>query len=206
MTTQPTTFARGRAARLARLTALVIAVVPACTSDDDDDFVGEGKAALAGSWTAQFPVEFPFGMAYLTETISVTNDIESIETRGFLDEARTMPVLTYRSGGPYTIVGRSQVVEGAFELELINDTNTIEAHAQLDEIFQAIGLDDCDLKVDEQVDISGGCGGQLFPVANCVDHDIFFTDGAILRVGDREVDRCQDFPRALGPATYLKVE
>ncbi len=167
--------------------------------------------ALLGTW--QTPIveqPSPDGTqsAWLRQTIVFMEDGEIVRAEGFLDPDATERMFTYESVGPYEIVGPSGEIPGALDVNLWNDSSTMTIHVDQPQVWTAIGMGDCPLRLGEAVDISECVSGPPFMVANCMDMDVAMVDGAggRLRMGEEGVDRCVERPAGLSETVFLRVD
>lgn len=122
-----------------------------------------------------------------------------------LDEGMQRPTFRFRTYGPYRIGAESAAVPGAFEGVFYEDAKFVTLLTTDANLIRAFGFSDCNLRPQEEVDISRtGCANWK-PVAQCrEDHDLIALDATGLRFGvrRRDNDHCTaaNRPTALLPA------
>lgn len=163
------------------------------------------KERMIGTWVQDStPFALEEGTVYVRQAVVIDAADETLKVEVFADQALEQPLFTYDSSGPYTLVGPSKRVSGAFAIDLVNTSSTITAFADAPELFEPTGLDDCGLRVGVPVDVSNGCAAPLFSVSDCVDLDLIAVTGRELRFGAEGTDRCVQRPVALADEPYLK--
>jgi hypothetical protein len=144
--------------------------------------------------------------AFVRRTLSFTSERETLDVEAFADQDLKQPLFVYRSQGPYTIVGPSKTLPGVFEANLQNDKSTVEIFVDAPDLWKAINLGACNLKIGEAVDISQCSGGAPFLVVECVDQELISVEenGTKLRLGASNVNRCIDRPTTISDIVHTK--
>ncbi|CAN5898063.1 hypothetical protein BH24DEI2_BH24DEI2_24870 [soil metagenome] len=167
--------------------------------------VSDIEARISGTWVQDsVPFTLEDGTVYVRQTVVIDSANETLKVEVFADQSLEQPLLTYDSSGPYTLVGPSQTVSGAFSINLVNTSSTITAFMDVPALFEATGMDDCGLSVGVAVDVSDGCAAPLFSVSDCVDLDLIAVTGNELRFGAEGTNRCVQRPVKLADEPYLK--
>jgi len=127
-----------------------------------------------------------------------------------LDPAMTQVVFEFHTEGPYKVVGTSATVVGAFDTTFYEDAKAVTLRATDTKLVEAMGLGNCNLKLNVKTDIStSGCAGWK-PVAECrEDHDLLAIDAAGklffgVRPADNDMCTPDKRPTALLPAVIKK--
>ncbi|WP_158269963.1 hypothetical protein [Litoreibacter ponti] len=166
---------------------------------------------LIGTWQTELSEQQAPGggpSAYLRQTTIFTDSRQDIRAEIFADPDGQMPIFTYASSGPYTPVGSSTVIDGALNLELINETSEVTIYMDVPDLIAAVGMGECDLVLKQAVDVTDCISGPPFLVTDCTDLDLVLVDegGTRLRFGDQSVDRCVSRPTELDQTEFRKVE
>ena len=165
------------------------------------------KEHLVGTWiqdSVPFTVESENTTVYVRQTVVFNVTDETIKVEVFADQALEQPLFAYNSTGPYTLIGPSEAVPEAFDINLVNTSSTITAFVDAPALFEATDLADCGLTVGLPVDVSNGCAAPLFSVSDCVDLELIAVTGNELRFGAEGTDRCVQRPVKLADEPYLK--
>jgi hypothetical protein len=106
-----------------------------------------------------------------------------------LDPAMTQRTFQFRTGGAYTVGQESESVSGAFHTVFDEDWKHLTLLTPVSEIAAAMGMADCGLTVNLEVDISEtGCAAWR-PVSVCgEDHDLLALSNEGLHFGVRPAD------------------
>ncbi|MEL6451797.1 MAG: hypothetical protein AAFQ19_11095 [Pseudomonadota bacterium] len=180
-----------------------VSTSPAWADTTVNDLIGQWQTPLSEQ-------QAPGGgaSAFLRQTVVFTADRQDIRAEIFADAAGAMPLFTYASSGPYVPVGASDVIDGALNLELVNDRSEVTIFADVPELMAAVGMGDCALVLDTPVDVTNCISGPPFLVTDCTDLDLVLVDaaGQRLRFGDQSVDRCVERPTVLDATAFQKVE
>lgn len=156
---------------------LGIVALAGCMMDDEDSTPQKVfDARVDGKWLLQFTVENPAGNIYVNDfqTYDAKAGKFNLEVGAYLDEARTVPILSYKADFSYKVVGESRELENTFELDIKNISAQITALIDEPELYAAIGLDDCNLTYNKAVDISkSGCAAPQFRDGSCLEKDIY---------------------------------
>lgn len=192
------------------MTRLLAAAVLATAAGAIPAQADTSQADLIGAWSTEISEQQAPGggqSAFLRQSVVFTDAVQDLRAEVFADAAGEVPIFTYASSGPYTAVGVSDVIEGALNLELVNETSEVTIFMEAPDLMAAVGMADCDLVVGEAVEVSGCISGPPFLVTDCVDLDLVLVDagGARLRFGDQEVDRCVSRPTELSDTSFLKI-
>lgn len=169
-----------------------------------------GSTDALGTW--QTPIgeqPVPDGpSAFVRATTIFTETAQDLIFEAFADPEGTIPLMTYRSSGPWKDMGTSQDVPGAMAVNMTNDYSRVEIFVDAPEIWAAINLSSCPLEIGVEVDITDCVSGPPFIVTDCVDLDIVMVDedGQRLRFGGGDVDRCVTRPTTLSEIAYMRVE
>lgn len=166
--------------------------------------------SLVGTWmTTLSEQQAPGGSAsaYLRQTVIFTESRQDIRAEIFADAAASIPIFTYESSGPYVAVGASNVINGALNLELVNDRSEVTIFMDVPDLMAAVGMQECDLIIDKAVDVTNCISGPPFLVTDCIDLDLVLVDndGQRLRFGDQSVDRCKMRPTKLDATEFMKT-
>ncbi|WP_308917835.1 hypothetical protein [Jannaschia sp. LMIT008] len=166
---------------------------------------------LVGTWTTPLSEQQALGggaSAFLRQVVVFTPVRQDLRAEVFADPDGEVPLFTYASSGPYEPVGPSEVVDGALNLELVNDRSEVTIFVEAPDLMAAVGMAECDLVLGEAVDVSSCISGPPFLVTDCVDLDLVLVDegGSRLRFGDQSVDRCETRPTALDATEFRKAE
>ncbi|MEM7522022.1 MAG: hypothetical protein AAF307_13445 [Pseudomonadota bacterium] len=169
------------------------------------------QSDLIGTWQTELAEQQAPGgglSAFLRQTTVFTDSRQDIRAEIFADPDGQMPIFTYASSGPYTAVGSSDVISGALNLELINETSEVTIYLDVPDLMAAVGMGECDLVLGQAVDVTDCISGPPFLVTDCTDLDLVLVDdgGSRLRFGDQSVDRCVARPTTLDPTQFRKVE
>ncbi|GFE66809.1 hypothetical protein [Litoreibacter roseus] len=188
---------------LACALASLAAESPSTAETTQTDLIGVWQTGLSEE---QAPGGGP--SAYLRQTTIFTETRQDIRAEIFADADGQMPIFTYASSGPYTPVGASDIVPGALNLELVNETSEVTIYMDVPDLMAAVGMGDCDLILNQAVDVRDCISGPPFLVTDCTDLDLVLVDegGSRLRFGDQSVDRCISRPTELDDAQFFKVE
>ncbi len=189
------------------LTATAVALAAAAGPALSDT----AESALIGMWTTPLSAQQAPGggaSAFLRQTVIFTDTRQDIRAEVFADPAGEMPIFTYASSGPYVAVGASDVVQGALNLELVNETSEVTLFMEVPDLMAAVGMGGCDLIVGEAIDVTTCISGPPFLVTDCTDLDLVLVDenGTRLRFGDQSVDRCVARPTELDATAFRKAE
>jgi hypothetical protein len=106
-----------------------------------------------------------------------------------LDPAMTQRTFQFRTGGAYKVGQESESVSGAFHTVFDEDRKHLTLLTPVSEIAAAMGMADCGLTVNLEVDISEtGCAAWR-PVSVCgEDHDLLALSNEGLHFGVRPAD------------------
>lgn len=185
------------------LVAFAFGIIPAHSETSQADLIGTWTTPLAEQ-------QAPGGgaSAFLRQTVIFTNALQHIQAEVFADAQGTVPIFTYASSGPYKTVGASQVIDGAINLELVNDTSQVTIFMDVPELMAAVGMGECELVVGKAVDVTDCISGPPFLVTDCTDLDLVLVDEneTRLRFGDQSVDRCVKRPTVLDATAFSKSE
>jgi hypothetical protein len=183
--------------------AMTIAATPSLAQTTPNDLLGTWSTPLSRQ-------EAPGGgaSAFLRQTVIFDDGVQDIRAEIFADPEGQIPIFTYASSGPYTVVGPSTIIEDALNLELVNDTSQVTIFMDVPDLMAAVGMGECPLVIGEAVDVSGCISGPPFLVTDCVDLDLVLVDeeGTRLRFGDQSVDRCLERPTELDSTAFMKEE
>lgn len=163
-------------------------------------------ADLVGTWASAGCEAWPDGSGgynYLTRTFTLTESSWNLELVIYGDDACSYPLFTAVIDGPYTLLGLSEIVDGATEGNFGLTTNVWTAHdAGMADYFTASGCGSAAWEIGVPQDVSAtGCIGVAHPVADCPqEYDVVGVDGDELRFGERVTDMCTEEgrPSALG--------
>ena len=188
------------------LKPLLIAVTAATASGwAQPAAVSDMKERIIGTWIQDsVPFTLEDMTVYVRQTVIIDAADETFKVEVFADPSLEQTLFTYDSSGPYTLLGPSERVPGAFDINLVNTSSTITVSTDVPALFEAAEIDDCGLVVGVPVDVSDGCAAPLFSVADCVDLDLIAVTGDKLRFGAEGTDRCVQRPIKLADAPYLK--
>ncbi len=183
--------------------AVAVSASPALTDTARNDLIGTWQTPLSEQ---QAPGGGP--SAFLRQTVIFTDTVQDIRAEVFADAGGTVPIFTYASSGPYVAVGASQVIEGALNLELVNETSEVTIFVDAPDLMAAVGMGDCPLVVGKAVDVTDCISGPPFLVTDCTDLDLVLVDQdkSRLRFGDQSVDRCISRPTELDATAFLKSD
>lgn len=122
------------------------------------------------------------------------------------DPDQEQKIFTFRTVGTYEVLNKSKVVKGAYDAVFYEDKKLVTLHTDNPEIVQGFGFAPCNLKVNQEKDISiSGCS-LWKPVSECnEDHDLLKLDkDGNLYFGQRPQDNdmcsADKRPTALTPA------
>ncbi len=188
-----------------------VACALTCLAAGSPLFAETTQSDLIGVWqTGLTEEQAPGGgpSAYLRQTTIFTDSLQDIRAEIFADPDGEIPIFTYASSGPYTPVGASDVVPGALNVELINETSEVTIYMDVPDLMAAVGMGECDLVLNEAVNVRDCISGPPFLVTDCTDLDLVLVDegGSRLRFGDQSVDRCVSRPTKLDDVQFFKVE
>ncbi len=163
-----------------------------------------------GTWTTPIGEQpMPDGSsAYVRATTIFTETAQDLIFEAFADPDGQVPLMVYRSSGPWTDMGQSPDVAGAMAVNMTNDYSRVEIFVDAPEMWAAINLAECPLEVGVAVDITDCVSGPPFTVTDCVDLDIVMVDedGQRLRFGGGDVDRCTTRPTTLSDIAFMRAE
>ena len=163
------------------------------------------QEALIGSWTTPLAEQSAGGSsAHVRERIVFGPATNTVSIEAFADEAGTVPLFTYASTGPYEITGPSEAVPGAWMLDARNSASTFTVFAPAPEVWAALNLGGCAFETGVPLEIAGCVAGPPFNAARCLELDLVHVKGDALRLGARDVDRCETRPDALGETLYRR--
>ncbi|WP_411889169.1 hypothetical protein [Yoonia sp. SDW83-1] len=190
---------------------LKVACALTCLAAGSPLVADTAQSDLIGVWqTGLTEAQAPGGgpSAYLRQTTVFTDTLQDIRAEIFADADGQMLIFTYASSGPYMPVGASDVVPGALNLELINETSEVTIYMDVPDLMAAVGMGDCDLILNEAINVRDCISGPPFLVTDCTDLDLVLVDqgGSRLRFGDQSIDRCISRPTELDAAQFFKVE
>jgi hypothetical protein len=156
---------------------------------------------LAGKWQLPELLKVPApggGDGYLRRSVIFENGTQSLIVEGFGDPEGTVPLFTYESQGPYTIIGPSAVVPGALEVNFVNDSSLFTLHIEDRGLQEGLNLGACPFTPGTAFEIKDCVSGPPFTVAGCVDLDLVQIDSVgVLRFGAEGTDRCVARPTAV---------
>lgn len=158
---------------------------------------------LSGTYAS--PAPEPWYGGYGTRRFTFENGQWSLVFTHALDAQMQRPTFRFRTFGPYRIGAESAAVSGAFEGVFFEDAKFVTRLTEDPGLIRAFGFSDCNLRPNQEVDISiNGCANWK-PVAQCrEDHDLVALDPTGLRFGARrrDNDHCTPahWPTALLPA------
>jgi hypothetical protein len=158
---------------------------------------------LSGTYAS--PAPEPWYGGYGTRRFTFENGQWSLVFTHALDPQMQRPTFRFRTLGPYRIGAESAAVPGAFEGVFFEDAKFVTLLTEDPNLIRAFGFSDCNLRPNQEVDISlTGCANWK-PVAQCrEDHDLVAFDPTGLRFGvrRRDNDHCTaaNRPTALLPA------
>lgn len=106
-----------------------------------------------------------------------------------LDPDMTIRTFQFRTGGDYRVLEASTVVDGAFDAVFDEDWKHVTLLTDDVDLIAALGMADCALTPNLEVDISAdGCAGWR-PVSECgQDHDLLAMDARGVYFGVRNAD------------------
>lgn len=175
----------------------------ACMMDDDkksstieDEFLARAR----GQWTYTFKVGDAEGAVWVVDLITLDKERHDISADIYADEGRTTRLFHYDAKGKLAVVERSQQVPDAYKINVDIDYATMTAFVDDPQLFAALGLDDCNLVVNQAVDIMAtNCVAPLARDTQCVEKDLYQVpaSGDSLRVGEAMTDRCTDYPTGI---------
>ncbi len=106
-----------------------------------------------------------------------------------LDPAMTQRTFQFRTGGAYAVTGPSAMVEGAYEATFDEDWKHVTLLTAIPEVIAGMGMADCGLTPNLEMDISAAGCAAWRPVMECgQDHDLLALDAAGLHFGQRPAD------------------
>ena len=158
---------------------------------------------LSGTYAS--PAPEPWYGGYGTRRFTFENGHWSLIFTHALDPQMQRPTFRFRTHGPYRIGADSAAVPGAFEGVFYEDAKFVTLLTEDPNLIRALGFSGCNLRPNQEVDISiTGCANWK-PVAECrEDHDLVALDPTGLRFGvrRRDNDHCTaaNRPTALLPA------
>jgi len=158
---------------------------------------------LSGTYAS--PAPEPWYGGYGTRRFTFENGHWSLVFTHALDPQMQRPTFRFRTFGPYRIGAESAAVPGAFEGVFDEDAKFVTLLTEDPDLIRAFGFSGCNLRPNQEVDISiTGCANWK-PVAECrEDHDLVALDPTGLRFGvrRRDNDHCTaaNRPTALLPA------
>lgn len=175
---------------------------PAKSDTQANDAVGTWQTAIGEQPMPDGP------SAYVRATTIFTETAQDLIFEAFADPEGQVPLMVYRSSGPWRDMGPSPDVAGAMAVNMTNDYSRVEVFVDAPEMWAAINLADCPLEIGTEVDITDCVSGPPFTVTDCVDLDVVMIDedGQRLRFGGGDVDRCVTRPTTLSDIAYMRVE
>lgn len=169
-----------------------------------------GANDALGTWITSLGEQpMPDGASvYVRATTIFTDTAQDLVFEAFADPEGQVPLMVYRSSGPWKDMGPSVDVTGAMAVNMTNDYSRVEIFVDAPEMWSAINLSDCPLEIGKEVDITNCVSGPPFIVTDCVDLDIVMVDegGQRLRFGGGDVDRCETRPTTLSEIAYMRAE
>jgi hypothetical protein len=109
----------------------------------------------------------------------------------YADEALTTPLLRWDLVRSYTVEAGETEQANVHYIRWNNLDASLKAYVEAPELFQSVGIDDCDLRAGSRTDITDGCGAPFFPFATCELLDFARIEGSRLTFGSPwSVDRC----------------
>ncbi len=193
----------------------IVFVLHSCDSDDDNgiDPVASLINNLQGEWVSEeltvFPINIPnsdISEAYLQEVFEFKGQTNTISSTAYLDRDLTVPVLIYRSVGPFTVIGENPLFPNTWEADFANTNQTLELTTSDPEIISVFGFDDCGITEQGVVyNINDGCS--IFPgIDDCIELDIIQVQNNTLRFGTRTTDICEVRVTTLQETFYTKID
>lgn len=172
---------------------------------------GEGDRAALQSLTGTYhsPAVEPWYGGFGTREFVFADGKWSLTFIHALDPAMTQRTFQFRTGGAYVVGDASAQVQGAFRTVFDEDWKHLTLLTPVPEIAAAMGMADCGLTVNLEVDISEtGCAAWR-PVADCgQDHDLLALSAEGLQFGLRPADNdmctADKTPAALLPAVVAR--
>ena len=126
-----------------------------------------------------------------------------------LDEAMTQRTFQFRTGGGYSVLERSAEVPGAFHTVFDEDWKHVTLLTPEADVVAALGMVDCGLTFNLEVDISNSGCAAWRPVKDCrQDHDLLAISDQGLHFGVRPADNdmctADKVPAKLLPAVVAR--
>lgn len=158
---------------------------------------------IRGAWVTPLAQQSVSGAtAYVRERLVFAEVTNTISIEVFVDDEGKIPLFTYSSIGPYRLGDASPTTPGAWLLDAENERSTVTIYRQAPEIWQALNLGGCPLKIGVAVAIADCVAGPPFNAARCVELDLVAVEDGQLRLGARDTDRCKERPTTLGKTVY----
>lgn len=197
-------------------TLMLTSFVFVCISCDSDDENTSNEfeiliSDLQGEWVSNqltvFPINIPdspFQEAYLQEVFEFDGATNKITSTAYLDRELTIPVLIYKSVGPFEILQESSLFPNTWEADFGNTDQTLELTTDDSEILALFGFESCGItEIGVVYSINDGCS--IFPsITECVEKDIIQVADGQLRFGTRTLDICEVRVETLQDTFYTK--
>ena len=171
-----------------RTTFIAAASVHCAGAAGADDFLPRADvAAVTGTFRPAAPE--PWYGGFGTREFTFSDGRWQLIFTHALDPAMTLRTFQFRTGGPFEIGAASQAVVGAFDGVFHEDWKHVTLLTDDPDIRAGMGMADCDLIHNLEVDISEtGCAAWR-PVDVCgQDHDLFAMDATGVYFGVRPDD------------------
>ena len=179
------------------LTTLALLAVPLAT------WAETAPPAIRGAWITPLAEQTVSGTtAHVRERLVFAEATNTISIEVFVDTNERVPLFTYASSGPYRLGSPSPAVPGAWMLDAENEVSTVTIFQNAPEVWQALNLGTCPLRIGVAVEITDCVAGPPFNAAQCVELDLVSVADGMLRLGARDTDRCLQRPTRLGETVY----
>lgn len=190
-----------RSLRTATLCA-VLAAVPAFAETTPTDLLGTWQTGI-GEQPAP-----DGGTAYLRATTVFTEASQDIIFEIYADPDLQTKLFEYHSSGPWLPQGPSPAIPEALAVNMTNDFSRVTILVDAPDLWAALNMGDCPLRIGEAVDVTACVSGPPFSVTDSVDLDIVMVDqgGKRLRYGGGDVNRCLTRPTEMSANEFLRVE
>ncbi len=107
----------------------------------------------------------------------------------YLDQARTMPVFTFRSTGTFEVLQASNSVQGANNAIFKFSKKYVTLKSSNPDVIKGFGFDQCKLEINVETDITeSGCSFLMSKAAYGQEYDLISLKGNNLFLGARPAD------------------